>query len=147
MAELVDALDSKSSSARSVGSSPTRATRNKIPRVCGVFYLAMGGRERVRPASGPAKLQNFVGDLSGPAKLYNFVGDLSGPAKLQNFVGDLSGPAKLQNFVGDLSGPAKLQNFVGNLSGPAKLYNFVGDFKLKIPIIWGFLYHISYYDS
>ena len=31
MAELVDALDSKSSSARSVGSSPTRATRLKPP--------------------------------------------------------------------------------------------------------------------
>lgn len=39
VAELVDALDSKSSSARSVGSSPTRATRNKIPRM-GYFYLS-----------------------------------------------------------------------------------------------------------
>ena len=40
VAELVDALDSKSSSARSVGSSPTRATRNKIPRMGYFFYLS-----------------------------------------------------------------------------------------------------------
>ena len=40
MAELVDALDSKSSSARSVGSSPTRATRliENIP-LWDIFYL------------------------------------------------------------------------------------------------------------
>ena len=37
MAELVDALDSKSSSARSVGSSPTRSTRNPNHQM--VFFL------------------------------------------------------------------------------------------------------------
>ncbi len=46
VAELVDALDSKSSSARSVGSSPTRATRNKIPRMG--YFLFVGREPSVR---------------------------------------------------------------------------------------------------
>ena len=44
VAELVDALDSKSSSARSVGSSPTRATRIKIP-FWGIFILVWADEE------------------------------------------------------------------------------------------------------
>ena len=44
VAELVDALDSKSSSARSVGSSPTRATRNKAP-ILGVFLFLYRNRQ------------------------------------------------------------------------------------------------------
>ena len=39
MAELVDALDSKSSSARSVGSSPTRATRFETTQSGGFFVV------------------------------------------------------------------------------------------------------------
>ena len=46
VAELVDALDSKSSSARSVGSSPTRATKIKSP--FGDFYFGLVGRRTDR---------------------------------------------------------------------------------------------------
>ena len=52
VAELVDALDSKSSSARSVGSSPTRATRN-INHHFGGFYFGPMSDEKPRPVSGP----------------------------------------------------------------------------------------------
>ena len=47
VAELVDALDSKSSSAMSVGSIPTRATRNKNNTQMGVVFIsACGSRNR-----------------------------------------------------------------------------------------------------
>ena len=52
VAELVDALDSKSSSARSVGSSPTRATRN-INHHFGGFIFGPMSDEKPRPVSGP----------------------------------------------------------------------------------------------
>lgn len=68
MAELVDALDSKSSSARSVGSSPTRATRNKTPRNVGVF-LWPGSDEKESDQKRSRKIENFVGDLSPEIKM------------------------------------------------------------------------------
>ena len=50
MVELVDALDSKSSSARSVGSSPTRATRNLNRFFTGFnfFHHPAAGQEQSR---------------------------------------------------------------------------------------------------
>ena len=55
VAELVDALDSKSSSARSVGSSPTRATRNKIPALALFESYGLASLRAIRP--GPPEIK------------------------------------------------------------------------------------------
>ena len=69
MAELVDALDSKSSSARSVGSSPTRATRN-INHHFGGFIFGPVSDEKSPASIGPHK-KIFLWVISPPDKIKN----------------------------------------------------------------------------
>ena len=144
VAELVDALDSKSSSARSVGSSPTRATRNKTPRNVGVF-LWPGSDEKESDQKRSRKIENFVGDLSPeikhPATSGCFLwggsdekeSDQKRSRKIENFVGDLSPEIKHPATSGcflwggsdekesDQKRSRKIENFVGDLSPEIKM--------------------------